>query len=174
MAVELKLPELGENIDSGRVVGIKVKSGDKIEQDQVLMELETDKAVVEVPAEKEGVIEEVKVKEGDDVKVGQTLVTLGSDGKTEKSSEEKESIEEEKPKEEKEPEKVKEDKEEKESDKESEKEEASESKSKAAGKKQLVDFKIPELGENIESGSVANILVAVGDSVTVEQGLIEL
>lgn len=78
MIVEIKLPELGENIESGRVVGIMVKNGDKIEKDQILMELETDKAVIEVPTDTAGTLEKILVSEGDDVKIGQVLVTINS------------------------------------------------------------------------------------------------
>lgn len=85
MAVEIKLPELGENIESGRVVGIMVKAGDAIEKDQVLMELETDKAVVEVPSETGGVLEKILVNEGDDVKIGQVLVTISTSDIADKS-----------------------------------------------------------------------------------------
>ena len=172
MAVELKLPELGENIESGRVVGIMVKAGEKIEKDQVLMELETDKAVVEVPAEESGIIDKVMVKEGDDVKIGQVLVTLGSNDKKEPSK--KPQIEAPSSNETAETKKRKEDKssttEQKISDDDSGKKEQKSN----SDAKQIVDFKIPELGENIESGSVANILVSVGDNIKPEQGLIEL
>ena len=97
MAMELKLPELGENIESGRVVGIMVKAGDTIEKDQVLMELETDKAVIEVPADTSGVLEKVLVNEGDDVKVGQVLATINSSGKPDKLDTSKEPEKKEEP-----------------------------------------------------------------------------
>ena len=158
MAVEIKLPELGENIESGRVVNITVKVGDTIKKDQVLMELETDKAVIEVPSDSAGTLEKILVSEGDDVKVGQTMIVLGSSQNSE------------------EPKKVEESRKENKKPVEDQKETKVEQKpaAKKIGKKQTVDFKIPELGENIESGSVASVLVSVGDSVAVEQGLLEL
>ena len=73
MASEIKLPELGENIEKGDVVRVLVNAGDTIKPDQPLIELETDKATIEVPATTGGKILEVKVKPGDKVKVGQTL-----------------------------------------------------------------------------------------------------
>ena len=63
MAFEFKLPELGENIEQADIVKIMVSVGDKIEVDQILLEIETDKATVEVPAEKSGVVKSVNVKE---------------------------------------------------------------------------------------------------------------
>ncbi|MEJ2542620.1 MAG: dihydrolipoyllysine-residue acetyltransferase [Calditrichaceae bacterium] len=171
MAVELKLPELGENIESGQVVGILVKKGDKIDKDQVLMELETDKAVVEVPAEKAGVIEEINVSEGDDVKVGQTLVTLSSDGASDKKGSK---TEEDKQNEQKDKTQEKESEPKKESQEKTDENKETEAAKKSTGKKKIVEFKIPELGENIESGTVVNVLVKEGDSVSAEQGLVEL
>jgi len=73
MASEIKLPELGENIEKGDVVRVLVNVGDTIKADQPLIELETDKATIEVPATSGGKILEVKVKTGDKVKVGQVL-----------------------------------------------------------------------------------------------------
>ena len=65
MAFEFKLPELGENIESAEVVKVLVNVGDNIKVDQILVEIETDKATVEVPAEFNGVVKEIKVKAGD-------------------------------------------------------------------------------------------------------------
>jgi pyruvate dehydrogenase E2 component (dihydrolipoamide acetyltransferase) len=75
-ASEFKLPELGENISQGDLVRLMVAPGVKVSEGQPVMELETDKAVVEVPSSVSGVVKEVKVKEGDKVKVGQVIFTL--------------------------------------------------------------------------------------------------
>ncbi|HEX5000078.1 MAG TPA: 2-oxo acid dehydrogenase subunit E2 [Terriglobia bacterium] len=76
MANEIKLPALGENVDSGTVVKVLISRGDKITKDQPVLELETDKASVEVPASESGVVEEIRVHEGDTIHVGQVLFTL--------------------------------------------------------------------------------------------------
>ena len=76
MPTEIKIPELGENISAGDVVRVLVKAGDTIEKDQPVLELETDKATIEVPSTAAGTILEVKVKPGDKVKVGQVVLTL--------------------------------------------------------------------------------------------------
>jgi pyruvate dehydrogenase E2 component (dihydrolipoamide acetyltransferase) len=73
---EFKLPELGENIESGDLVRLMVNAGDTIAENQPVMELETDKAVIEVPSTAAGTVKEVKVKAGDKVKVGQTIFTF--------------------------------------------------------------------------------------------------
>ena len=69
----MKLPELGENIEGGDVLRVMVNPGDAIKKDQSVLELETDKATIEVPSSVAGVIKEVKVKPGEKVKVGQTI-----------------------------------------------------------------------------------------------------
>ncbi|MEO5897692.1 MAG: 2-oxo acid dehydrogenase subunit E2 [Vicinamibacterales bacterium] len=76
MANEFKIPELGENISAGDVVRILVKPGDTLAKDQAVLELETDKATIEVPSNVAGTIREIKVKAGDKVKVGQLVLTL--------------------------------------------------------------------------------------------------
>jgi pyruvate dehydrogenase E2 component (dihydrolipoamide acetyltransferase) len=80
MPTEFKLPDLGENIASGDVVSVFVAEGDVVKPGQALLEVETDKAVIEVPCPPGGRIAQVLVKKGDTVKVGQTLVVLDSPG----------------------------------------------------------------------------------------------
>ena len=82
MATEFKIPELGENVTAGDVVRVLVKAGDALQKDQPVLELETDKATIEVPSNVSGTVGEVKVKQGDKVKVGQVVLTL-SDGQAE-------------------------------------------------------------------------------------------
>jgi pyruvate dehydrogenase E2 component (dihydrolipoamide acetyltransferase) len=76
MAVEIKLPVLGEGVDSGTVAGVLVATGDTVEVDAPLIELETDKAVIEVPASEAGVVASLPVKAGDTVAVGQVIATI--------------------------------------------------------------------------------------------------
>jgi pyruvate dehydrogenase E2 component (dihydrolipoamide acetyltransferase) len=73
---EFKLPELGENISQGDLVRLMIAPGTKVSEGQPVMELETDKAVVEVPSSVSGVVKEVRVKEGEKIKVGQVIFTL--------------------------------------------------------------------------------------------------
>ena len=76
MATEFKLPELGENIESADIVNVLVKVGDIIEKEQSIIEIETDKATIEVPSNVSGKITEVLVKQGESVKVGQTIIKV--------------------------------------------------------------------------------------------------
>src|SRR5579862_8774997 len=75
-ASEFHLQELGENISQGDLVRLMIAPGAKVSEGQPVMELETDKAVIEVPSSVGGVVNEVKVKEGDKIKVGQVIFTL--------------------------------------------------------------------------------------------------
>ena len=76
MATEFKIPELGENVSAGDVVRVLVKPGDQLAKDQAVLELETDKATIEVPSDVTGTVREIKVKPGDKVKVGQLVLTV--------------------------------------------------------------------------------------------------
>ena len=82
MATEFKLPELGENIEAADVVSVLVKEGDTIKKDQAIIEIETDKATIEVPSSIEGKISKLLVKVGDKVKVGATILMIDEGGKT--------------------------------------------------------------------------------------------
>src|SRR5947199_2605486 len=72
---DFNLPELGENIAAGDVLRLLVKPGDAIAKDQPILELETDKATIEVPSSVAGTVKEIKVKAGEKVKVGATILT---------------------------------------------------------------------------------------------------
>jgi pyruvate dehydrogenase E2 component (dihydrolipoamide acetyltransferase) len=76
MAIDFKLPNLGENIDSGDVVSVLVKEGDVVKANQGIIEVETGKATVEIPAPQAGTISKLFVKAGGSVKVGSTIATI--------------------------------------------------------------------------------------------------
>ncbi len=76
MSIEFKLPELGENIKNGDIVNVLVGEGDVIAANDGVFELETDKAVIEVPCPHSGKIVKIHCGKGDTVQVGQTLLTV--------------------------------------------------------------------------------------------------
>ena len=76
MAADITLPELGDGIDSGDVLEVLVRAGDIISKDQGIVELETDKATVEVPCPLAGKVLTVHVKEGDTVPISGLLITV--------------------------------------------------------------------------------------------------
>ena len=82
MPIDFTLPELGENIVDGDVLRVLVKPGDTLAKDQPVLELETDKATIEVPSSVEGRIKDVKIKAGDKVKVGQAILSVDDGAQT--------------------------------------------------------------------------------------------
>ena len=170
MASEFKLPELGENIEAGDVVRVAVAPGESVKEGQPVLELETDKAVVEVPSSVTGTIKDVRVKQGQKLRVGEVVFTFESangapapEASTEKSEplpvqheEHALSHEDVKPAPlEKEPAK------------------AAPAPPKAT-RGGAAEFRVPELGENIETGDVVRIAVQVGDTVSEGQPVVEL
>lgn len=176
MATEFKLPELGENIESAEILKVSVSEGDTINVDDVVLEIETDKATVEVPSDVSGKITKVHVKEGDTAKVGDTIITVeeaegdssGSDEKPEEE-EKKEEKEEKKKKDEEEKETRKEKK-----DKKGEEKEETKTEEKKTSGGETYEFKLPELGENIESAEVLKVLVKEGDNVNEDDPVLEI
>lgn len=162
MTNEFKLPELGENITSADIVKVLVKEGETVEVDQIVVEIETDKATVEVPSEISGVVKSVNVKEGDKAKVGQVIFTVenGSSSSSKNVEAAAPKIEE-KPKAEKVAAEVK-------------REEKSQEIKNTHVKTGKVEFKLPELGENIASADVTKVLVSVGDVVKADDVVIEI
>jgi pyruvate dehydrogenase E2 component (dihydrolipoyllysine-residue acetyltransferase) len=182
MATEFKLPELGENIEAGDLVHLLVGPGEKVSEGQSVMELETDKAVIEVPSSVTGTVKDIRVKEGDKVKVGQVVFTV-DDGAVVK------------------PEKKQEDKPVQFASDEREARVEVQTAIRQEGKTQkealppdhplpamqpkpagtptqpsasATEFKLPELGENIESGDLVRLLIEPGATVSEGQSVMEI
>jgi len=80
VSFQFKMPDIGEGIHEGEIVKWFVKPGDKVQEDDVLCEIQNDKAVVEIPSPVEGTVQEVLVGEGTVATVGQVLVTFDAPG----------------------------------------------------------------------------------------------
>ena len=155
MAVEFHLPDLGENIEAGEVINLLVAVGDSLAVDQAVIELETDKAVIEVPSSVSGRIEAILVSQGDRVSVGQVILSVESavsvavvaqDPPPPAAAETSPAVET----------------------------PPAAAQSAAPGNLGLLEVFLPELGEGTDSGDVIAILVSPGDRVEVEEGLVEL
>ena len=156
---EFKLPELGENIDQGDLVRLMISPGATITEGQAVMELETEKAVVEVPSSVSGTVKEVRVKEGEKVKVGQVIFTVdnGAGGVPRAPSPTKMPSAEPTP-------------------------EATPAKppaSPGSGRRATdaapaTEFKLPELGENISQGDLVRLMISPGMKVSEGQPVMEL
>jgi pyruvate dehydrogenase E2 component (dihydrolipoamide acetyltransferase) len=80
MAFEFKFPDIGEGLTEGEIVRWLVKEGDEIKEGQPLVEVETDKALAEIPSPRTGVILKILAKEKEIVKVGQVIIVIGEKG----------------------------------------------------------------------------------------------
>src|SRR5512147_1490125 len=82
MAFEFKFPDIGEGLTEGEIVRWLVKEGDGIKEGQPLVEVETDKALAEIPSPRTGIILKIMAREKEVVKVGQVIVVIGEKGET--------------------------------------------------------------------------------------------
>jgi len=176
---EFKLPELGENVHQGDLVRLMVAPGATVAEGQPVMELETDKAVVEVPSSISGTVKDVLVKQGEKLNVGQVIFTIENGNRpTARSSSERAEPAASQPK------------------------SAPAQKAPAApGQKasvaatqpsapapararaipavpsetaEVAEFKLPELGENVHQGDLVRLMVSPGTRITAGQPVMEL
>ncbi|WKZ33378.1 MAG: dihydrolipoamide acetyltransferase family protein [Thermodesulfobacteriota bacterium] len=89
MEFEFRLPDLGEGITEGEVVKWRVKEGDRVEEHQVVVEVETDKAIVEVPSPRGGKVTGINKGERETVRVGETLMRIETEAAAEERAPEK-------------------------------------------------------------------------------------
>lgn len=96
MAYEFKLPELGEGIAEGEMGSWLVKAGDEVKEDDVIAEVQNDKATVELPSPVDGKVLDLKVEEGDTIEVGDVIITFDAEGYEDEGSDESEASSEDK------------------------------------------------------------------------------
>ncbi len=167
MANQFTLPSLGENITAGDVLRVLIKAGDVVAVDQPVLELETDKATVEVPSGLAGTVEDVRVKDGDRLEVGQVIFTVSGEaagapasaaGGAEVVSAAAAAVDAQ----DQAPAKAT----------DAPPPTPAPVATPAAGGR--IEVTIPSLGENIAGGDILHVLVKVGDTVAAEQGILEL
>ncbi len=161
MATEFKLPDLGENVEAGEVINVLVSVGDSLEEDQPVIELETDKAVIEVPSSVSGTIAEIRVSEGDTAAVGQVILTVegsaGGPGQKQEAPARKDGtpareVEAPQPPVPRQP----------------------PSPAGEAAASRPIEVKLPALGEGIESGDIVAVLVSPGSDIAVDDPVLEI
>jgi len=174
--IEFKLPALGENIEQGDLVRLMIAPGATVSEGQAVMELETDKAVVEVPSSVSGKVQEIRVKEGDKIKVGQVIFTVESNGASAAAT---------KPASQAEP-SPKSAPAQSTAQRPSSNEAAANAKPQPASPSQLppqpapataaaaTEFRLQELGENISQGDLVRLMVTPGAKVSEGQPVMEL
>src|SRR6056297_977019 len=87
MPVEFKLPDVGEGVAEGEIVQWLVEPGDAVSEDQAVAEVETDKAVVEVPSPVDGTVKELRAETGEVVPVGEVIIVFEAEGEARSASE---------------------------------------------------------------------------------------
>ena len=144
MAFEFKLHDIGEGITEGEIVKWFVKPGDEVKEDDVLVEIQNDKSVVELPSPVSGKVLEIKVQEGEVAVVGDVLITFdapGYEGATEEAPKEATAPAAEAP---------------------------------ASGGVSLFEFKLHDIGEGITEGEIVKWFVKPGDEVKEDDVLVEI
>ena len=86
MAFNFYMPDIGEGVVEGEIVGWKVKEGDRVSLDQPIVEVMTDKATVELPSPRAGTIAKINYKDGEICPVGKVLVVIDEEGATASTS----------------------------------------------------------------------------------------
>ena len=82
MIEEVKIPEISENVESGTIIQVLVEVGDMIDIDDVLVEFETEKALVEIPSTVKGKITELLAKKGDEMRVGDVIARVDTESRS--------------------------------------------------------------------------------------------
>lgn len=169
---EFKLPELGENIEQGDLVRLMIAPGKNVKEGEPVMELETDKAVVEVPSSVSGVVKDIRVKEGDKLKVGQVIFTVENGaGAKAKPAASQASVEQKAEAVEARAEKKQARAEEETAAPAVEPTSPAPVKTSGGG---ASEFRLPELGENIEQGDLVRLMITPGAKVSEGQPVMEL
>ena len=154
MATSIEMPELGESVTEGTITTWLKKVGDTVEVDEPLLEVSTDKVDTEIPSPVAGVLTEILFEEDDTVDVGEVIAKVGEPGEEPEGADDStEETEEEAPKE----------------DAEEPKKEAPKAASGSA-----TDVEMPELGESVTEGTITTWLKKVGDTVEVDEPLLEV
>ncbi|WKS62951.1 2-oxoglutarate dehydrogenase, E2 component, dihydrolipoamide succinyltransferase [Corynebacterium accolens] len=168
MANSVEMPELGESVTEGTITQWLKSVGDTVEVDEPLLEVSTDKVDTEIPSPVAGTILEIKAEEDDTIEVGEVIAVIGDEDEADSSSSSDDSDDSDSDDE------KSEDKEESTSEdkKEDKDEKKSGSSSKASG--EATDVEMPELGESVTEGTITQWLKSVGDTVEVDEPLLEV
>ncbi|MDK4238329.1 2-oxoglutarate dehydrogenase, E2 component, dihydrolipoamide succinyltransferase [Corynebacterium propinquum] len=165
MSHSVEMPELGESVTEGTITQWLKSVGDTIEADEPLLEVSTDKVDTEVPSPVSGTILEIKAEEDDTVEVGDVIAIIGDEDEAADSDSDDAADADEADAADDSASEDSEDKADK-SDKKSEK--------KSGGSGKTTDVEMPELGESVTEGTITQWLKSVGDTVEVDEPLLEV
>lgn len=154
MAFEFKLPDIGEGIHEGEIVKWFVEAGEEINEDDVLCEVQNDKAVVEIPSPVSGKIKEIHFEEGTVATVGQTIITIDAEGEVDEESDDQEDS--------------------KDASDNDQSDSGAKEDDKASSKKGVFEFKLPDIGEGIHEGEIVKWFVTKDDEINEDDVLCEV
>ncbi|WP_420434593.1 2-oxoglutarate dehydrogenase complex dihydrolipoyllysine-residue succinyltransferase [Hyphobacterium sp.] len=159
---DIKVPELGESVSEATVGSWNFSEGDAVKKDDILVELETDKVSIEVRAEEDGTLSKIVAAEGDTVEIGAKLAELGSGGAAASEDEAKKADSDDAAADDDD------------ADEDAPTETAAGTPVEGDGAGNLVEAKIPEMGESVTEGAVGAWLVDLGAAVKKDQPLVEI
>ncbi|HYW33981.1 MAG TPA: 2-oxoglutarate dehydrogenase, E2 component, dihydrolipoamide succinyltransferase [Balneolaceae bacterium] len=170
--VEVEMPQMGESVMEGTVIEWTKNIGDKVEEDETLLEISTDKVDSEVPSPQAGILVEKKAEADDVVEVGQVIAIIETDSEKAEAAtsgasageEEARAEDEEQPEE-----PVKDKAEEPASDQPEEK-----TSDTSSGEGERVEVQMPQMGESVMEGTVIEWTKSVGDKVEEDETLLEI
>ncbi|MDU1461735.1 MAG: 2-oxoglutarate dehydrogenase, E2 component, dihydrolipoamide succinyltransferase [Corynebacterium sp.] len=154
MANSVEMPELGESVTEGTITQWLKSVGDTVEVDEPLLEVSTDKVDTEIPSPVAGTIIEIKADEDDTIEVGEVIAIIGDEDEAGSASNDSSA-----------------DKGEEEAE---EKKEEPKADSSNSGSGDAADVEMPELGESVTEGTITQWLKSVGDTVEVDEPLLEV
>lgn len=145
MKVDVIMPKMGESVNEGTIIKWHKKKGDKVEKDEILFEISTDKVDTEIPSPEDGILAEIKSYENETVEVDEVVAIIETDG----DAAEEDSKKEEEAKKDEEP-----------------------STTQVGG--ELVDIQMPKMGESVMEGTIIKWHKQEGDKVEVDEILFEI
>lgn len=154
MIVDVVMPKMGESLTEGTIVKWLKKEGDKIERDEMILEISTDKVDTEVPSPKAGTLVKILAQENDTVEVGEKIAEIDTEGEQATSSEKKE--------------------EEPEDTSEEEVHEEAELEVEESGDGDTVDVVMPKMGESLTEGTIVKWLKKPGDDIERDEMILEI
>ena len=154
MANSVEMPELGESVTEGTITQWLKSVGDTVEVDEPLLEVSTDKVDTEIPSPVAGTIIEIKADEDDTIEVGEVIAIIGDEDEAGSASNDSSA--------------------DKGEEKAEEKKEEPEADSSNGGSGDAADVEMPELGESVTEGTITQWLKSVGDTVEVDEPLLEV
>ena len=177
--MDVVMPKMGESVSEGTIIKWHKKKGDKVNVDEIIFEISTDKVDTEIPSPAEGTLTEIKAEEGDTVEVGTVVAVIDTNGdgtaassKEDSTSSKDNETKIQQPKTEKE--QVTQEKAEKINTSAETSKTASVSQSKDSPKGEIIEIQMPKMGESVMEGTIIKWYKKVGEDVKKDETIFEI